>query len=60
MELKLNKEELLTLSEDAEVLADELTPQVGGGGDTIMTVDICPRTHIPAETCGVYTCPPIF
>lgn len=32
MKLKLNKEELVTLSDDAKVLADELTPHVGGAG----------------------------
>lgn len=32
MKLKLNKEELVTLSDDAEELGLEVTPQVGGAG----------------------------
>lgn len=31
MKLKLNKRELIELSEDSKVLPKEMTPQVGGG-----------------------------
>ncbi|MCP1728217.1 hypothetical protein J2T60_002217 [Natronospira proteinivora] len=64
MKLKLNKEELVTLSDDAEVLGKEMTPQVGGGQDTQVCVDyserICRVTLAPGETCGVWTCPPVL
>jgi hypothetical protein len=34
MKLELNKKQLVNLSQDAEVLPNELTPQVGGGAVT--------------------------
>lgn len=34
MKLELNKKQLVNLSQDAQVLPNELTPQVGGGALT--------------------------
>ncbi|MCS4306475.1 hypothetical protein M2404_000798 [Rheinheimera pacifica] len=34
MKLELNKKQLVNLSQDAQVLPNELTPQVGGGVNT--------------------------
>lgn len=56
MKLKLKKEALVTLSDDAQVLGQDITPQVGGGGNSRMTCDTrewnC-RLTIPS--CGGVT-----
>lgn len=39
MKLKLNKEALVTLSYDAEVLGKDVTPQIGGGVNSRMTCE---------------------
>ncbi len=35
MKLELHKKQLVNLSKDNNVLPDELTPQVGGGNNTV-------------------------
>jgi hypothetical protein len=75
MKLKLNKEALVTLSDDAEVLSEGMTPQIGGGHHDCEThhndacndggtptqgpEPYCALTNWPGETCGQWTCPPI-
>jgi len=34
MKLKLNKKKLKNLSKDSNILPADMTPQIGGGGDT--------------------------
>ncbi|PKM17925.1 MAG: hypothetical protein CVV11_17635 [Gammaproteobacteria bacterium HGW-Gammaproteobacteria-15] len=42
MKLELNKKQLVNLSQDAQVLPNELTPQVGGGAIT----EWCPEPSV--------------
>jgi hypothetical protein len=53
MNLKLKRTTLINLSEDPEVLPDELTPQVGGGTTicTLTTTVTVLASH-PAIGCG--------
>lgn len=48
MKLKLKKEELLVLSDDAETLGRELTPEVGGGANVL--TDDC------TFDCSIHAC----
>jgi|GEM_PF-6862048 len=56
MKLKLNKEELVTLSEDAKELGEELTPQVGGGHDGGFQTNRCDELSMHTQCTTDNTC----
>lgn len=47
MKLELNKKQLVNLSQDSQVLPNELTPQVGGGAVTEWCIE--PSIHNPNQ-----------
>ena len=50
MKLQLNKKKLINLSKDAQILPEDMTPNVGGG--TLRSVG-CPATNITIDwTCN--------
>lgn len=52
MKLNLNKQTLVTLSDDTEILSQKLTAQIGGGQDTGDSCN-CPTPTL--DDCGGLT-----